>query len=82
MEKDLHKVVVITDAKFFATYATKQSYIQFTDSKQKTKKLLVAVTANMAGKHHDVVEVMFQHFQKYPCTDKAKALSLRAALLD
>lgn len=73
--------VAAKDISFSATYGTNQSYIQFQCKGMKGKKLLVAVSAKQCHQHTRVVKVMFHHFQKNPTTDKAKALSLRAALL-
>lgn len=69
------------DVKFYVTYATLQSYIQFTSATQKKKKLLVGVSSVMSPKHKNVVKVMHRYLLEHPSTSKEVALDLRAALL-
>ena len=73
--------VKVDGVKYFATYGAKQSYIQYISNTVTKKKLLVAVSMSMATNHSDIVRLMVNHFHENPCTDKAKALSLRSALV-
>ena len=63
-----------------ATYATKQSYIQYKLGSEK-KKLLIAVSQSQSKDHQEVVKVMMEHFEQNPTDNKDVAKSLREALL-
>ena len=77
------KVLRQDHLQLWATYGSKQSYIQFSPNPNGKKTLLIAVSEKQSENHAQVVGLMLQHFQARPsiCVTKQQAQELRNYLL-
>ena len=77
------KVLRQDHLQLWATYGSKQSYIQFSPNQNGKKSLLIAVSEKQSENHAQVVGLMLQHFQARPSivVTKQQAQELRNYLL-